>query len=145
MKLTDMPRDSWFRILGAIERGDRPGDNDLAKAFLRGEPLSLEQQRILARLFDGSLKRGRGRPKNKRLQTVETAEERRYDDYGLYKWINELADELRAKGIADPLAFEEALKQVTAEVKKGAPETIRRRYNAGKPKASSLNKKIPIF
>jgi len=133
MKLTDMPRDSWFQILGAIERGDRPRDDDLAKAFLRGEPLSLEQQRILARLFDGSLKRGRGRPKSKRLQNVETALKRRYDDYGLFKYISELADKLRARGIADPL--EEALKQATAELQEGGIENIRRKYNRGKAEA----------
>ena len=135
MKLTDMPRDSWFQILGAIERGDRPRDDDLAKAFLRGEPLSLEQQRILARLFDGSLKRGRGRPKNKRAKTVETGLERRLDDYGLFRWISELADESRAKGIADPLALEEALKRATAELKEGGIASIRRKYNRGKAEA----------
>ena len=98
MKLTDMPPGT----LVPNSQRNRDAETDLAtmivKAFLRGEPLSREQQKIIARLFDGSLKRRRGRPKNKRLQNVETALTRRSDDYGLFKWISELAERAEILG-----------------------------------------------
>lgn len=134
MKLLDFASHAWPEILRTIERGERPRDHDLCRAFTRGEPLSLEQQRVIAKLFDGSLKKGKGRPKCKEIQKIKTRLRRTMNDYCLFFWVNELAEEALARNAADPLR--DALEQATAQIKGGGLATIRRRYNRGKAEAS---------
>lgn len=57
MKPTDWRSDSWFQIVVALRRGDRPSPEDIAAALRRGEHIPKEGQNYLAGLVDGSQKK----------------------------------------------------------------------------------------
>jgi hypothetical protein len=103
VKLSDLRLDSWVQIIKQIERGDRPADQYLHAALMRGELLSPERQRILTKLFDGSLRKGKGRPtKNGVFDKMNARFRAQQQDLTLYLGVKERAEELRKSGCGGP-------------------------------------------
>jgi hypothetical protein len=122
VKVSDMRVDSWFQILLAIERGERPSNAVLHRAFMRGEPLGAEQQRTLAKLFG----RKRGAPKKSEASKAYAKEVTRFKDVSIYLLVREATDKLRQEGVADPQ--QKAFERVAKETRCGDAATVRRRY-----------------
>lgn len=115
-----------------IEAATRRGDLKPLVESLRSEkPIPLHEERFfrdsLAAILARQFNRGRGRPRKRAIEKIVTAQFRRpMNDYCLFLNVNEVADELRALGIADPLAH---AFELTAAQRNVSPDTMRRRYN----------------
>lgn len=110
---------SWYWILRDIERGEWPDNKLIVAALERGEPLSPQQQRVLAKLFDGSVKRVRRGPRKKYGSLFDAWVARTAKDYDTWRDVMDLMD----KGSSES----DALEQVRKRRRVDGP-TLRREY-----------------
>ena len=104
MKISDMRRDRLPRVLRAIQRGERPRDEDIGRAIeaaMRGgQPIPQEVLLYVVAILKGDLRRGRGRSRKKRwpLELAWERQNKQLDAVATIMSLEEARRELRWAG-----------------------------------------------